>query len=68
MGILTLKFSIFIVKNKNIYESNINGQRTVTRVMSIGDKNVRKIIYNIYIKNLYTITKNGEDYCHFKKR
>lgn len=53
---------------KNIYDSNIKGQKTITRVISIGDKNQREIISNIYNKNCYMITKNGENYFELTKR
>ena len=53
---------------KNVYDSNIDGERTFTRVISIGEKNVREIISNIYNKNFYAITKNGQNYCELQKR
>ena len=52
---------------KNVYDSRVDGKRTITRVISIGDENTREIISNIYNKNYYKITKNGENYCEIVK-
>ena len=52
---------------KNVYESNINGERQITRVMSIGDKNEREIISNLYDKDRYIVTKNGKNYFQVQK-
>ena len=54
-------------KVKNMYDSRVNGQLTITRVISVGDKNEREIISNIYNKNFYKVTKNGEDYFELQK-
>ena len=52
---------------KNVYESNIKGELQFTRVMSVGDKNERKIISNLYDKERYIVTKNGENYFQVQK-
>ena len=52
---------------KNVYESNINGERQFTRVISIGDKNEREIISDLYDKDRYIVTKNGENYFQVQK-
>ena len=52
---------------KNVYESNINGERQITRVMSIGDKNEREIISNLYDQDRYIVTKNGKNYFQVQK-
>ena len=44
---------------KNVFDSRVDGMSTVTRVISIGDKNTREIISDIYNKSSFRITKNG---------
>ncbi len=41
---------------------------TITRVISIGDKNTREIISDIYNKSSFRITKNGNTYCQIERR
>lgn len=55
------------IQVKNVFDSNIDGKRIVTRVISVGDENTKEIISDIYNKNYYRITKNGEDYCQLEK-
>ena len=52
---------------KNVYESNINGELQITRVISVGDKNEREIISNLYDKDRYIVTKNGKNYFQVQK-
>ena len=52
---------------KNVYDSNIDGEREITRVLSVGDKNTREIISKINNKDNYIITKNGDNYCELTK-
>jgi len=40
---------------------------TVTRVISIGDKNTREIISDIYNKKLIQKTKNGKSYYQIER-
>jgi len=41
---------------------------TVTRVISIGDKNTREIISDIYNKKLIQKTKNGKSYYQIERK
>lgn len=59
-----------LVQNKNVknaYDSNRDGEREITRVLIVGDKNTREIISKINNKDNYLITKNGEKYCEITK-
>jgi len=61
-------FSIIQSNNtKNVFDSMENRMSTVTRVISVGDKNTREIISDIYNKKLFKITKNGRSYCEIKR-
>ena len=53
---------------KNVFDSRVEGISTVTRVISIGDKNTREIISDIYNKSLFRITKNGKSYCQIERK
>ena len=53
---------------KNVFDSRVNGMSTITRVISVGDKNTREIISDIYNKKLFRITKNGESYCQIERQ
>ena len=53
---------------KNVFDSRVNGMSIITRVISVGDKNTREIISDIYNKKLFRITKNGESYCQIERQ
>lgn len=53
---------------KNVFDSTVDGFTISTRVLSVGDKNIREIISNFHNQNFYTITKNGESYCEIERR
>ena len=53
---------------KNIYDSMIDKNKEITRVLSVGEQNTREIISDINNKDNYLITKNGENYCELRKR
>ena len=52
---------------KNLYNSYIDGEKEITMVLSVGDKNTREIISKINNKDNYQIIKNGENYCELSK-
>ena len=52
---------------KNIYDSNIDKNKEITRVLSVGEENTREIISDINNKDSYLITKKGEHYCELRK-
>ena len=47
---------------KNVYDSKMDGNLTRTRILSIGEKDEREIISNLYNNNFYQIKKNGQYY------